>query len=46
MLRLLALLVLLVLPLAGAQAQGDPPGVKGLFLLTDYPSRKQCGRAR
>ena len=39
MLRLLALLVLLVLPLAGAQAQGDPPGVKGLFLLTDYPSQ-------
>ncbi|TAJ89504.1 NEW3 domain-containing protein [Reyranella sp.] len=37
--RLLALLVLLVLPLAGAHAQGDPPGVKGLFLLTDYPSQ-------
>ncbi len=37
--RLLALLVLLVLPVAGTQAQGDPPGVKGLFLLTDYPSQ-------
>jgi len=36
---LLALLLLLVLPLAGAQAQGDPRGVKGLFLLTDYPSQ-------
>ena len=36
--RLFALLVLFVLPLAGAHAQGDPPGVKGLFLLTDYPS--------
>lgn len=37
--RLLALLAFLVLPLAGAHAQGDPPGVKGLFLLTDYPSQ-------
>ncbi|TAJ87173.1 MAG: hypothetical protein EPO10_08445 [Reyranella sp.] len=36
---LLALLVLLLLPVAGAHAQGDPPGVKGLFLLTDYPSQ-------
>lgn len=36
---LLALLVLLLLPAAGAHAQGDPPGVKGLFLLTDYPSQ-------
>ncbi len=36
---LLALLVLLLLPVAGAYAQGDPPGVKGLFLLTDYPSQ-------
>lgn len=38
--RLLALLlVLLVLPAVGVQAQGDPPGLKGLFLLTDYPSQ-------
>lgn len=38
--RLIAVLfALLVLPLAGAQAQGDPPGVKGLFLLTDYPTQ-------
>lgn len=36
---LLALLVLLLLPVAGAQAQRDPSGVKGLFLLTDYPSQ-------
>lgn len=36
---LLALLVLLFLPIAGAHAQADPPGVKGLFLLTDYPSQ-------
>lgn len=38
--RLLTLLlVLLVLPAVGVQAQGDPPGLKGLFLLTDYPSQ-------
>lgn len=38
--RLLALLlVLFVLPAVAVQAQGDPPGVKGLFLLTDYPSQ-------
>jgi len=38
--RLLALLlVLLVLPAVGVQAQGDPPGLKGLFLLTDYLSQ-------
>ena len=36
---LLALLVLLLLPIVGAHAQGDPHGVKGLFLLTDYPSQ-------
>ncbi|MDB5486558.1 MAG: hypothetical protein JWQ58_273 [Reyranella sp.] len=36
---LLALLVLLVLPIVGAHAQADPLGVKGLFLLTDYPSQ-------
>ena len=36
--RLLATLALLFLP-AIAQAQGDPPGVKGLFLLTDFPSQ-------
>ena len=36
---LLALLVLFVLPIVGAHAQADPPGVKGLFLLTDYPSQ-------
>ncbi|NQW52550.1 MAG: hypothetical protein HQ465_15045 [Rhodospirillales bacterium] len=40
-LALLALLLVLpaFLTLAGAQAQGDPAGVKGLFLLTDYPSQ-------
>ena len=37
--RLFALLALLLLPAAAAQAQGDPPGVKGLFLLTDFPSQ-------
>lgn len=38
--RLIALLfVLFVLPVAAVHAQGDPPGVKGLFLLTDYPSQ-------
>lgn len=38
--RLLALLLVLVmLPVAGVQAQSDPPGLKGLFLLTDYPSQ-------
>lgn len=37
--RLLALLVLLLLPAVAAHAQGDPPGVKGLFLLTDFPSQ-------
>lgn len=38
--RLLALLALLAFPLVGAPAQAaDPPGVKGLFLLTDYPSQ-------
>jgi len=38
--RLLTLLfVLFVLPAVGVQAQGDPPGLKGLFLLTDYPSQ-------
>jgi len=38
--RLLALLlVLIVLPAVGVMAQGDPPGLKGLFLLTDYPSQ-------
>ena len=36
---LLALLFLLLLPSVGAYAQADPPGVKGLFLLTDYPSQ-------
>ena len=40
---LLALLVLVLLPAflipGGARAQGDPPGMKGLFLLTDYPSQ-------
>lgn len=36
---LLALLVLLLLPIFGAHAQRDPTGVKGLFLLTDYPSQ-------
>jgi len=40
---LLALLVLVLLPAflipGGAQAQGDPPGMKGLFLLIDYPSQ-------
>ena len=36
---LLALLFLLLLPSVGAHAQADPPGVKGLFLLTDYPSQ-------
>lgn len=40
---LLALLVLLLLPPllipGGAHAQADPLGVKGLFLLTDYPSQ-------
>jgi uncharacterized repeat protein (TIGR01451 family) len=36
---LLALLVLFLVPVAGAQAQRDPSGVKGLFLLTDYPSQ-------
>jgi len=36
---LLALLVLLLLPVFGAHAQRDPSGVKGLFLLTDYPSQ-------
>lgn len=36
---LLALLVILLLPAAGAHAQREPSGVKGLFLLTDYPSQ-------
>ena len=37
--RLLTLLALLLLPAMAAHAQGDPPGVKGLFLLTDFPSQ-------
>jgi uncharacterized membrane protein len=37
--RLIALLALLLLPAVAAHAQGDPPGVKGLFLLTDFPSQ-------
>ena len=36
---LLALLVVLLLPVAGAHAQREPSGVKGLFLLTDFPSQ-------
>lgn len=36
---LLSLLILCLLPVAGAQAQREPSGVKGLFLLTDYPSQ-------
>ena len=36
---LIALLALLLLPAVPAHAQGDPPGVKGLFLLTDFPSQ-------
>ncbi|TAJ32325.1 MAG: hypothetical protein EPO67_11805 [Reyranella sp.] len=37
--RLIALLALLLLPAVAAHAQGDPPGMKGLFLLTDFPSQ-------
>ena len=38
--RLIALLALLALPVLGPQAfAADPPGVKGLFLLTDYPAQ-------
>lgn len=37
--RLLTLLALLLLPAIPVHAQGDPPGVKGLFLLTDFPSQ-------
>lgn len=36
---LLALLILCLLPVAGAHAQREPSGVKGVFLLTDYPSQ-------
>jgi len=38
--RLIALFALLAVPVFGLPAQAaDPPGVKGLFLLTDYPSQ-------
>lgn len=38
--RLIALIVVLVVSALGLPVQAaDPPGVKGLFLLTDYPSQ-------
>jgi uncharacterized membrane protein len=38
--RLIALLALLAMPVFSLSAQAaDPPGVKGLFLLTDYPAQ-------
>lgn len=40
MCRLIALIVVLVVSAVGLPVQAaDPPGVKGLFLLTDYPSQ-------